>query len=107
MVDSTEWTVTSTDGIHENVPEVTKLNGNYPNPFNPETTISYSLATDENVSIFVYNASGKMVASLVNGNQKAGNHNIRWNGSTATSGIYFIRMKAGNYSRNIKAMLVK
>ena len=101
------WTIISSSSIDNNLPVVTELKQNYPNPFNPATTISYSLAEEGEVRVVIYNSAGNIVADLVNKKQARGNYNVKWNGSNLTSGLYFIRMKAGNYHKNIKAMLVK
>ena len=59
---------------------VTKLDGNYPNPFNPSTTIRYSMKEAGPVSIEIYNIKGQLVRTLVDGVKEAGNHTIVWNG---------------------------
>ena len=84
-----------------------RLNQNYPNPFNPSTTINYNLPVDSKVSIKVYDLVGKVVAELVNGIQSAGNHSINFNAKNLTSGIYFYRINAGNYSDVKKMILIK
>jgi hypothetical protein len=94
------------------IPSHTVLNGNYPNPFNPTTSISYALSADANVAIDVYNVRGQKVTSLVNKHQTAGYHTVTWDGSDAagkpvSSGVYFYKMKAGEYSRINKMMLMK
>jgi hypothetical protein len=104
-----EYTGTST-GIM--VPAVTKLNGNYPNPFNPTTAISYSLSSDSKVRIDVFNIKGEKVRTLVNETMEAGNHTIQWNGTdennrSVASGVYFYKMRTGNYNRTQKMLLLK
>ncbi|MGC9362207.1 MAG: choice-of-anchor J domain-containing protein, partial [Candidatus Syntrophosphaera sp.] len=81
---------------------VTQLKGNYPNPFNPETTIRYSLAEPGPVKIEIYNIRGQHVKSLVNESKAAGNHSVVFDGTDdsgrrISSGVYFYRMKAGNF----------
>ncbi|MCL2063102.1 MAG: leucine-rich repeat protein [Candidatus Cloacimonetes bacterium] len=76
----------------------TELIGNYPNPFNPETTISFSVAKAGNVNISIYNIKGQLVKSLVNNEYSAGEHNVIWNGSdnngrNVGSGVYFYQMQ--------------
>jgi hypothetical protein len=93
-------------------PMLTSLNGNYPNPFNPETTISFTLQQSGHVSLEIYNIRGQKVATVVDGNFEAGNHNVVWNGKTdqnrvAGSGIYFYRMKSGDYSSTRKMIMMK
>lgn len=89
------------------MPTVTALNSIYPNPFNPNTTISYSLDSDSFVSINVFDAAGRVVAELVNGNISAGYHDVMWNASNSASGVYFLKMVSGNDVFTNKLMLVK
>ncbi|MCX6152515.1 MAG: cohesin domain-containing protein [Ignavibacteriales bacterium] len=74
------------------VPKVFVLNQNYPNPFNPSTTINYSIPQDGNVTIIIYNVEGQLVSQLFDGMNNAGSHNITWNASNLTSGIYFYKI---------------
>jgi len=69
--------------------------GNYPNPFNPETTIRYSLPADDNVKLTVFDMLGREVATLVDGFQTAGEHQATWNASQLSSGKYFYRLESG------------
>lgn len=80
---------------------------NYPNPFNPTTTIRFSLPRNSNVKIAVYDVLGRVVANLVNGNYDAGYHNVVFNASNLTSGIYFYRIEASGYVSVKKLMLLK
>ena len=94
------------------VPEISTLNGNYPNPFNPETTISYSLAETGRVNIVVYNIKGQKVTTIVNEQQEKGNHSVKWfgrdsNSKNVSSGVYFVRMKAGKDISTHKMLLLK
>jgi hypothetical protein len=89
-----------------------ELHQNYPNPFNPATTITYSVPQKLNVTLKVYDVSGKCVACLVDGQQEKGAHVVQWNGkgergSWVTSGIYFCRLEAGNHSISKKMVLLK
>jgi Secretion system C-terminal sorting domain len=84
------------------------LNQNYPNPFNPTTTISYSIPENSFVTIKVYNVLGVEVASLINNQVEAGEHNIQFNASNdLSSGVYFYTIKTGNFSATKKLMLLK
>ncbi len=90
----------------------TELHGNYPNPFNPETTISFSVKDKGLVKIDIYNVKGQLVKTLVNGNMNAGKHNIVWNGrdnagNAVSSGVYFFKMSAGKYSSTKKMIMMK
>jgi flagellar hook assembly protein FlgD len=96
----------------QNAVIVTALKGNYPNPFNPETSIFYSVKGDAKVNVTIYNLLGQKVKTLVNGNTKSGNHSIKWNGKddagrNVTSGVYFYRMEAGKYTSTQKMILMK
>lgn len=93
-------------------PVVTALDSNYPNPFNPETTIRYSLKEKGMVRINIYNLKGQMIRSLVDEAKNSGNHRVIWNGkdergANVASGIYFYRMETSNYSATKKMMLMK
>ncbi len=85
---------------------------NEPNPFNPQTTIRYTMPATGNVTINIYDASGRLVRSLLNGVKEAGSHNVTWNGtdnnnSPVSSGIYFYRLTAGKFSETKKMTLLK
>jgi len=88
------------------------LSGNYPNPFNPSTTISFSLDREGFVALDVYNVRGQKVRSLVSGVYGAGVHKVVWNGvsddgRSVGSGIYFYRMVSGEYVGVKKMVLIK
>jgi hypothetical protein len=78
-----------------------------PNPFNPTTTISYQLTTLGHVSLRVYDTAGRLVTTLVDGNQDVGTHQVTFDGSKLSSGLYFVRMQAGDFSQVRKMMLIK
>ncbi|HSP88015.1 MAG TPA: T9SS type A sorting domain-containing protein, partial [Ignavibacteriaceae bacterium] len=80
---------------------------NYPNPFNPATTISFSLPKSGYVSLKVYNALAQEVATLVNGVKEAGNHRIDFNAVNLNSGIYFYKLETGDISQVKKMTLIK
>lgn len=92
--------------------KVTALTSIHPNPFNPQTTVDFSLATSASVRIVVYDVRGSLVRILVNETMQAGSHQTRWNGvdeagQTAASGIYFVRMVAGSYTEVRKIVMLK
>ncbi len=89
------------------VPSKFALNQNYPNPFNPVTQISYSIPKDGFVSLKVYNSLGQLAADLVNGLIKAGTHEVSFNGSNLSSGVYYYRIEAGGTTAVKKMMLIK
>jgi hypothetical protein len=78
-----------------------------PNPFNATTAISYQLSTDSHVSLKVYDTMGRLIATLVNGMRDAGTHQVTFDGSKLSSGLYFVKMQAGSFSAVRKMMLVK
>ncbi|MCF7912294.1 MAG: T9SS type A sorting domain-containing protein [Candidatus Cloacimonetes bacterium] len=102
-------------GTNENdggITGLTALYGNYPNPFNPETTISYSLEQAGAVVLEIFNIKGQKVATLVNSQQSTGAHQITWQGEDAMgtavgSGIYLYRLQTGDQSFAGKMMLMK
>jgi len=98
-------------GINQNtgkVPANYSLSQNYPNPFNSTTTISYSVPKKEKVSLKVYNSQGKEEATLVNGTKAPGNYDAKWTSTaTASSGVYFYTMTAGNFTETKKMAVVK
>jgi len=92
--------------------EITALAGNYPNPFNPETTIGYSVKTPSRVIITIYNLKGEKVRTLVNETKGNGFYSAKWNGKdesgkAVTSGVYLYRMQADNYVSTKRMMLMK
>jgi hypothetical protein len=94
------------------IPVVTSLEGNYPNPFNPETAINFSLKESGKVRINIYNLKGQLVRQLVDTELPAGRHQIVWNGKdnqgrSVSSGIYLYRMEAKGYTNTKKMMLMK
>ena len=102
--------LTSAEGVYPVFS--TKLNPNFPNPFNPETTISFSIKEDCRVTIDVYNIKGQKVKTLVNEKLNAGAHQVIWhgkdeNGKSVSSGIYFYKMNSGRYTSVKKMILMK
>ncbi len=80
---------------------------NYPNPFNPSTTIRYDLPKQSSVSLKIYNVLGEEVAALVNSEQMAGRYKVTWNADRFASGIYIYRVQAGDFVAVKKMILVK
>jgi hypothetical protein len=89
------------------IPNQYKLQQNFPNPFNPTTSITYNLPVDGNVTLNVYDILGNEVAALVNENQKAGAYTIPFNANELASGIYICKMYSGSFNSTIKMMLIK
>ena len=89
------------------VPSKFSLSQNYPNPFNPETKINYSLPVAGNVSIKIFDIAGKEIMQLVNEKQDAGFYTVRFNASGLSSGTYFYKLTAGDFSETRKMLLLK
>jgi hypothetical protein len=102
--DGLEWGLR---GDLDVIPSVTALGQNYPNPFNANTTIPFDLATEGNVSLQVYNLSGQLVETLVDGYMGAGHHTVDWDASTVASGVYFYKLQVGDYVTTNKMNLLK
>ncbi|MBU1921365.1 T9SS type A sorting domain-containing protein, partial [bacterium] len=80
---------------------------NYPNPFNPSTTIRYDLKNPGYTTLAIYNIVGQEVAKLVNEVQQSGPHAVHFDASGLTSGVYFYRLKSGDFSSTSKMVLMK
>jgi hypothetical protein len=89
------------------IPDDFELSQAYPNPFNPTTTLSFAIPIDSEVSLSVYNLQGREVSTLIDANMDAGYHSIVWNADSYSSGVYFVKMVAGEYVNTQKLMLVK
>ena len=98
-------------GIVNNDPPVVPVNlllyNNYPNPFNPTTTIKYALPKASDVHLTLYNLRGEEVARLVDKEQHAGYHEVKWDANNFASGIYFYRLQAGDFVQTRKMVLFK
>lgn len=99
-------------GEDNSIPVLKLSANNYPNPFNPETTISYTLPVSGIASVKVYNMKGQVVRTLVNAEQTAGAHSVVWNGTddngkAVSSGIYFYRLNSSNQVVTKKMLLTK
>ena len=89
-------------------PENFELYQNFPNPFNPSTTIKYRLERPESfVRLSIYNTNGELLEKLIEGSQSAGVYSIKWNASKFSSGIYFCRMNVDGLLKSIKLVYLK
>jgi hypothetical protein len=84
-----------------------KLKQNYPNPFNPSTRITFTLPGIENVTLEIYNTLGQKIEILLNKKMSAGSHEVEFKAQNLSSGIYFYRITAGDFSQMRKMVLVK
>ena len=129
------WTIIATDGILDTyadngpftltidgsklninesdlIPEIFALHANYPNPFNPTTTINYDLPEQAQVTLGIYDLLGKQIKTLVNQSQDAGNKTAVWNGTDnlgrqVSAGIYLYQIQAGEFTQTRKMLLLK
>ena len=88
------------------------LDGNYPNPFRDQTMIHFTLSEASEVTVSVYDVMGRQVATLVNQSLTAGSHEMQWNGRSSSgqplsSGVYFYRIEAGEYSQTRRMTIVR
>lgn len=93
----------SNENVADGMPKQVRLYDNYPNPFNPATTISYTLPSASEVTINIYDVTGKRIQTLVNSRQSTGSHSMQFDASTLSSGIYFYEIQAGSF-RDVKKM---
>jgi hypothetical protein len=93
--------------LTELLPDSYSLGQNYPNPFNPVTTIRYGLPQRSMVNLTLFNALGQQVRQLVSGEQEAGFHDVKFDGSGLASGVYFYRVRAGSFVESRKLILLK
>ena len=104
--------VVSADDLGENQPHGYSLSHNYPNPFNPSTTIDYTLRTGSRVEISIYNILGQKINTIVDESKPAGKYSVCWNGRDGNgrpvaSGVYLYQIRAGEYIESKKMLLLK
>jgi Tol biopolymer transport system component len=112
IADFDSETIGNSTSTEVSVPSQFKLIGNYPNPFNPSTTIEFSLSASGKASLAVYNMSGQKVRELVAGQLSAGKHSVIWNGrddrgKPVSSGVYITRLKMEGKVESHRMTLVK
>ena len=102
--------ISSVEGENNIIVKDSELHQNYPNPFNPGTRIAFTLASDSDVKISVYDIVGQKIMDLINTNYQAGKHDVYFNGSDLSSGIYFYKLIAngsdGRTYSNIRKMIL-
>jgi len=100
------------NGIFEEIPTEYELFNNYPNPFNPSTTIKYSVPKNSNIKVRIYNMMGQLIKTLVNESKSPGNYEVQWYGKneenlSVASGIYFYQLESENFVKTNKMILLK
>jgi len=108
-LDAYNWASTSSTAVEDKslLPLVIKLYQNYPNPFNPTTSITFQLFTHGHATLKVYDILGREVTTLIDGEQSAGIHTVSWDASHLSSGIFFYRLKVGDFIDVKKMILMK
>jgi hypothetical protein len=105
--DSISGIITNAVGVAEDAPAAFDVAQNAPNPFNPTTTISFTLAEAGDVSVEVFNVAGQKIDTITDGFMNAGSNSVVWDASDFSAGVYFYTVKSGNYSKTMKMTLVK
>ncbi len=95
------------DGKLQALPDNFSLSQNFPNPFNPVTSIKFSLPEASDVTVHVYNVLGQRVATVADGFYEPGEYQVEWDGARRASGVYFYRIQAGQFAETKKMLLLK
>jgi len=95
------------DNSSQQIPKIIQLSQNFPNPFNPVTTISFSLPKEDKITLTIYNTLGQKVAILADDVYSAGNYSMQWNAGNYSSGIYIYAIQSGNQHITRKMILMK
>lgn len=103
----TTGSFTGIEQLNPEIPSVFRLYDNYPNPFNPTTKIRFDISTASEVNIIVYDILGNEVEKILSNNLSAGHYEASWDASGYTSGVYFYRLNAQNYTETKKMILTK
>jgi hypothetical protein len=93
--------------ISSSVPESFELEQNYPNPFNPSTRIRFSVPSNEDVKLAIYDVDGRIVEVLVDSKVSAGIYEATWNAGANPSGVYFYRLESSKTAKSGKMLLLK
>ncbi|MBN1290451.1 MAG: T9SS type A sorting domain-containing protein [Candidatus Latescibacteria bacterium] len=105
--DSIKGVITDNVAVDESAPAAFTVAQNTPNPFNPSTTINFSLAQSGNVTVDVFNIAGQKIEAIANEFMNAGNHSVTWDASGFSAGVYFYTVKSGDFSQTLKMTLLK
>lgn len=94
--------------VTNNIPKDFELKQNYPDPFNPETVIGFTIPKSANVTLNIYNSSGQLIESLINGSMNSGSYNVKWNAGKYSSGVYFYKLSTSDgFTETKKMILIK
>lgn len=106
VLDSLDKT-TGIKSATDEIPDSFSLDQNYPNPFNPSTIISYTIAAEKQVKLRVFDSLGNEITTLVDKYQSKGNYRVQFNGANLSSGVYYYKLDAGDFSAVKKLILIK
>ena len=107
LTDSITYVPTGTQGNQSGIPSEYRLYQNYPNPFNPSTVISFDAPKSSFTKLVIYDALGREAETLINEELKAGHHEINWDASAYSSGIYYYTVYTNNFTESKKMILTK
>jgi len=105
--DSVKGIITDKVAVEEDTPAAFAVAQNSPNPFNPTTTISFTLTEAGNVTVDVFNVAGQKVDTIANEFMSSGSHSVTWDASEFSAGVYFYAVKTGDFSKTMKMTLLK
>ena len=100
-------TLTGINHNNNEIPKTYSLSQNYPNPFNPTTNIKFSIPKNSVVKLTIYDLTGRVVETLVDGQLNAGNYAYDFDASNIASGVYFYKLQSDNFTDVKKMMLIK
>ena len=99
--------ITNVDPISSNIPDKFTLLQNYPNPFNPSTNIRFNLQKADDVTLKIFDISGKLISTLINEKKPPGEYIVSFNGANLSSGVYFYTLQSGQIIETKKMVLLK
>jgi len=105
--DSIKGIISNQVGVADAAPAAFAVAQNTPNPFNPTTTINFSIPKAGKVTVEVFNAAGQKVDTIVNSQMTAGSHSVNWNAAKFSAGVYFCTVKSGSFSKTVKMTFLK
>ncbi len=105
--DSIKGTIGNDVSVKDASPTAFTVAQNSPNPFNPTTTITFTLAKAGKTTVEVYNVAGQKISTLVDGSMSAGSHSVVWNASNVSAGVYFYTVRSGSFTKTMKMTLLK
>jgi hypothetical protein len=105
--DSIKGEISNQIAVKEDAPASFTVAQNVPNPFNPTTTISFTLAKAGKTTVEVFNSAGQKVDAILNATMSAGSHTVFWNAAKHSAGVYFYTVRSGGFSKTMKMTLLK